>query len=192
MAKRNQTGRAEAYALFDTALGVCGVAWSSQGLTRLQLPESDPAATQARLMAWDSRAVASNPTPEIATAIAQLRRYFKGERIELNDIALDLGGISPFYQSVYAATRALAWGQTTSYGALAVAVGSPGAARAIGQAMSRNPVPIIVPCHRVLASGSKPGGFSSFGGTLTKGRLLAMEGVTIATAAPLLALMAGD
>lgn len=189
MAKRNQTGNAEAYALFDTALGVCGVAWSDRGLTRLQLPERDPQATEARLAAWDAGATRSDPTPEAATAIALLQRYFAGERIEFNDLALDLGAISPFYGTVYAATRRLGWGQTTSYGDLAGHVGSPGAARAIGQAMSRNPVPIIVPCHRVLASGSRPGGFSSFGGTLTKGRLLAMEGVTIATSAPLLALM---
>lgn len=192
MAKRNQTGNAEAYTLFETAIGVCGVAWSDRGLTRMQLPESDPKATEARLAAWDAGAAQGHPTPEAAKAIAALQRYFAGERTDFNDLALDLGAMSPFYQSVYAATRKLGWGQTTSYGELAAEVGSPGAARAIGQAMSRNPVPIIVPCHRLLASGAKPGGFSSFGGTLTKGRLLQMEGVTIATSGPLLALMQRD
>ncbi len=192
MAKRNQTGNAEAYTLFDTALGVCGLAWSDRGLTRLQLPEIDSKATEARLAAWDPSATSADPTAEMATAVALLQRYFDGQRIDLNDITLDLGDISPFYKAVYAATRKLGWGETTTYGELAAQVGSPGAARAIGQAMSRNPVPIIVPCHRVLASGARPGGFSSFGGTLTKGRLLAMEGVTIATSAPLLALLERD
>ncbi len=97
MAKRNQTGNAEAYALFDTALGVCGIAWSDRGLTRLQLPEADAAATEARLAAWDAGATASAPTPEGAAAIALLQRYFAGQRIDLNGITLDLGAMSPFY-----------------------------------------------------------------------------------------------
>jgi methylated-DNA-[protein]-cysteine S-methyltransferase len=73
----------------------------------------------------------------------------------------------------------LVWGETNTYCALALRAGFPDAARAIGQAMGRNPVPIIVPCHRVLASGGKVGGFSAFGGAETKTRLLALEGVQL-------------
>jgi methylated-DNA-[protein]-cysteine S-methyltransferase len=94
-------------------------------------------------------------------------------------VALDLTGVSPFHAQVYDAARAIAWGQTASYGELARRVGAPGAARAVGQAMGRNPVPIIIPCHRVLASGHKLGGFSAFGGAGTKQRLLALEGVSL-------------
>jgi methylated-DNA-[protein]-cysteine S-methyltransferase len=106
-----------------------------------------------------------------------LGRYFDGERIDFAGVALDLVGIGPFQRAIYDAARALAWGQTATYGDLARQEGSPGAPRAVGQAMGHNPVPIIIPCHRVLAAGRKIGGFSAYGGALTKQRLLAMEGV---------------
>ena len=106
-----------------------------------------------------------------------LERYFAGERIDFASVALDLGGVGPFHRAIYDATRSLGWGQTATYGDLARQAGSPGAARAVGQAMGHNPVPIIIPCHRVLAAGRKIGGFSAYGGALTKERLLALEGV---------------
>ena len=94
--------------------------------------------------------------------------------------------IEPFESGVYAAARAIPWGQTVSYGELARQTSSPGAARAVGQALSRNPVPIIIPCHRILAKGNRIGGFSAHGGTFAKERLLALEGVRIADGTPLL------
>ena len=97
--------------------------------------------------------------------------------IDFADVALDLGSVGDFQRRIYDATRALVWGQTATYGDLARQAGSPGAARAVGQAMGHNPVPIIVPCHRVLAAGRRIGGFSAYGGALTKERLLAMEGI---------------
>jgi methylated-DNA-[protein]-cysteine S-methyltransferase len=106
-----------------------------------------------------------------------LERYFEGERIDFGGVALDLSGVGSFQRAIYDAARALAWGETATYGDLARQAGSPGAARAVGQAMGHNPVPIIIPCHRVLAAGRKIGGFSAHGGALTKQRLLAMEGV---------------
>ena len=84
------------------------------------------------------------------------------------------------------AARRVGWGETTTYGALARLAGFPDAARAVGQAMGRNPLPIIIPCHRVLAAGRRAGGFSSFGGADTKRRLLALEGVLLGDDAPLL------
>jgi methylated-DNA-[protein]-cysteine S-methyltransferase len=177
------------YTLFDTAFGPCGLAWSSAGLTRLQLPERDRTATEARLCRRGDYQV-TQPTPIAARAIAALKTYFDGQRVDFDELSLDLSGVPEFHARTYAATRRLGWGQTTTYGELAAELGSTGAARAIGQAMGRNPIPIIIPCHRVLASGRKIGGFSAYGGALTKERLLTMEGVRLGGEAPLLDLIA--
>jgi methylated-DNA-[protein]-cysteine S-methyltransferase len=178
-----QAGR-QSYCLFDTSLGPCGVAWSNQGLTRLQLPEADRCATERRLAAA-SRAPDA-PSPSVEQAIASIQRYLAGENVAFDALAVDLGSVSAFHRKVYAAARAVGWGQTTTYGALAKQIGSPDASRAIGQAMGSNPVPIIIPCHRVLAAGRKIGGFSAFGGATTKEWLLALEGVSLGDATPLL------
>ena len=91
---------------------------------------------------------------------------------------LDLEGRNAFSRTIYDLLRTVGWGQTTTYGELARRAGRrPEAARAVGQAMGSNRIPVIIPCHRVLASGQKIGGFSAPGGTLTKERLLALEGV---------------
>lgn len=179
----------EWHVLFDTAFGPCGLAWSEQGLTRLQLPERDRAATEARLCRGVRPTTPGQPTPVINRAIVSLQRYFAGRRMDFGDIDLDLAGITDFHARAYVAARQIGWGRTTTYGGLAEHLGSPGAARAIGQAMARNPLPIIVPCHRVLAGGRRIGGFSAYGGALAKERLLAMEGVRLGQEAPLLDLM---
>ena len=106
-----------------------------------------------------------------------MQRYFDGVRESFDSIALDTVGVSPFNAAVYAALRAVAWGQLTTYGALAGLAGAPGAARAVGAAMASNPWPIVVPCHRVLAASNKIGGFSAYGGADTKRDLLTLEGV---------------
>jgi methylated-DNA-[protein]-cysteine S-methyltransferase len=107
-----------------------------------------------------------------------LQRYFAGEEVNFSDVAVDLSGLSDFQQKLYQLLRGVGWGQTTTYGELARALGCPDA-RDVGQAMGKNPVPIIVPCHRVLAAGSKIGGFSAPGGAVTKEKLLALEGVHV-------------
>lgn len=171
--------------LFETAFGTCGLAWNGRGLTRLQLPEGDRAATQARLERI-ATAVAADAVPaEIVDAERRLRAYFAGESVDLASIALDLSATPDFFASVYRLTREVGRGATIAYGELARKAGSPGASRAVGQAMARNPWPVIVPCHRVLAGGNKPGGFSAFGGLVTKERLLALEGVELAAPLPL-------
>jgi methylated-DNA-[protein]-cysteine S-methyltransferase len=176
------------WVLFDTAIGTCGLAWSNAGVRRLQLPEPDRNATERRLIAGTGATRPERVPEEIADAIGLLQQYFEGNAADLGDVALDLDRTSPFHRRIYAATRTIGWGRTASYGDLARQVGSPGAARAVGQAMARNPVPIIVPCHRVLASGGKVGGFSAYGGVVTKERLLALEGVGPASSAPRLPL----
>jgi methylated-DNA-[protein]-cysteine S-methyltransferase len=189
VSRQDRTSEAEQYHLFETAAGTCGVAWRGEALTRLQLPEQDREATEARLRSRPGAVAAGRLPSEIARTVTALQRYFAGRKIDFGDVPLDLSDVAPFHRKIYDATRKIGWGETATYGRLATDAGSPGAARAVGQAMAKNPLPIIIPCHRVLAGGQKIGGFSAFGGAMTKERLLAMEGVRLASAAPLLALM---
>jgi methylated-DNA-[protein]-cysteine S-methyltransferase len=173
------------YCVFDTAIGPCGVAWSERGVTRLQLPESGRGATEKRLGASAVRATEAAPA-EIEQLIADIQGYMTGRSTDFASVAIDLTDFDQFERKVYAAARAIPWGQTVSYGELARRIGSPGAARAVGRALGRNPVPIVVPCHRILAKGHRIGGFSAPGGTFTKESLLALEGVRVDTGTPLL------
>lgn len=97
--------------------------------------------------------------------------------LDFSAVAVDLAGLPGFRRRVYEAARAVAWGRTASYGELARSVGQHGAARAVGRALGQNPLPIIIPCHRILASDGGIGGFSAYGGTATKRRLLELEGL---------------
>lgn len=159
-------------ALFDTAIGRCGIAWSDTGITRLQLPEVDDAATLARLGAGAPGA-APAWVEELA---ARLRRHLAGEPQDLASVPLDLAGVPLFARRVYDAARAVPSGATVTYGELAARLGSKGASRAVGQALGRNPFAVIVPCHRVVAGGGRMGGFSAHGGAALKDRLLRIEG----------------
>jgi methylated-DNA-[protein]-cysteine S-methyltransferase len=164
------------YHLFETGLGLCGIAWSDQGITRFRLPDTD---RDAVAKAFGVKARPTEPPPHVAAAAAEAKRYFGGERIDFRALGLDLAGIEPFRRTIYDALRAVGWGETVTYGELAKRAGAPGAAQEVGVAMARNPVPLIIPCHRVLAAGGKIGGFSAPGRTETKERMLALEGVFI-------------
>lgn len=172
--------------LFDTNIGVCGVAWNERGLTGLQLPEADRAVTERRLVAKARSAGAVEPPAWIEALVADLRRYLAGEKVDFSAVAVDLDGIDPFRRTVYEALRAVKFGQTATYGELARAAGAsePEAARDVGVAMARNPMPLVIPCHRVLAAGGRSGGFSAYGGVVTKEKLLALEGVYLDGGAP--------
>lgn len=120
------------------------------------------------------------PPLRIQAVIDRARRYFAGERVDFADVPVDLGVQGPFSDRVYAAVRALGWGETATYGAIARMLGvGPEYARDVGQAMAANPVPLIVPCHRVTAANGKIGGFSAPGGSLSKARMLEIEGVAV-------------
>jgi methylated-DNA-[protein]-cysteine S-methyltransferase len=155
-------------------------------LVGVQLPEASRAATEQRLVARTASAGAAEPPPWVATAAADIRRYLAGEPVDFGSVAVDLSGLDPFRRRLYESMRTLAWGRTTTYGELARQLGSSDweAAREVGEAMGRNPVPVIIPCHRVLAAGGKLGGFSARGGAKTKARLLALEGVHLDRGAP--------
>jgi methylated-DNA-[protein]-cysteine S-methyltransferase len=168
------------YHLFDTAIGPCGIAWNERGVVRLQLPEKDASKTEARLTARLPGAVKFKgklPAP-IRDTIAQLLRYFAGTKPDFSAVAVDLRGVAGLRLQIYDHLRGVGWGETVTYGDLAKRIGLPDA-REVGEAMGKNPVPIIIPCHRVLAAGNKIGGFSAPGGTATKERLLALEGVQV-------------
>jgi methylated-DNA-[protein]-cysteine S-methyltransferase len=171
------------YCLFDTAIGACGIAWSERGLTRLQLPESDRSATERRVSANAAGPSQATP-PAIDEVIRHVQRFMTGQSVDFAAVVIDLTDAGLFERKVYAAARCVRWGQTVSYGELARQIGSPGAARAVGQALGRNPVPIIIPCHRVLAIGHRIGGFSAHGGPVAKERLLALEGVSVDAGTP--------
>lgn len=174
------------YCLLDTPIGTVGLAWTEKGLTRLQLPERNAGQTERRLLRHAMNPTAAKPKGGVSSAVDALEQYLKGEPTEFASVMLDLDTVGDFHRRIYAAARQIGWGKTTTYGALARLVGSPDAARAVGQAMGRNPVPIIIPCHRVLAARNGVGGFSAFGGANAKRRLLDLEGVHIGDNTPLL------
>jgi len=168
------------YRLFDTSLGLCGVAWNGRGLIAVNLPEKDRAATERRLAA-KSGGMPAEPPAWVAGLIEDIRRYCAGEKIDFSAIEVDLGAMDDFRRRLYAALRGVGFGHIVTYGELAKQLGLEGweGARDVGEAMGRNPMPIVIPCHRVLAAGNKPGGFSAYGGTTTKRKLLALEDVEL-------------
>lgn len=193
---------ATGWTLFDTALGTCAIAWGPRGILAVQLPEADVATTQARL--WRSvqplgklqpqpqpqpqsqlqshspqspqLPLQARPPPAVAEAVHAITELLAGRPHDFSRVVLDMGGATPFQQRVYALTLRIPAGQTQSYGQLAEALGGRHLARAVGQALGRNPFAPIVPCHRVLAAHGRAGGFSAHGGSATKLRMLATEG----------------
>jgi methylated-DNA-[protein]-cysteine S-methyltransferase len=173
------------YLIFETRGGFCGIAWNNAGITRFRLPGKSAEGAQRMLLRRAPGAKPGAPTPEVAGAVAAAKRYFEGKETDFSRFKLDLGEQDPFFQRIYAAARQVGWGRTTTYGALAKELDAgPEAARDVGQAMAKNPVALIIPCHRVLAAGGKVGGFSAPGGSAAKIRMLALEGVHVEPAPP--------
>jgi len=162
--------------LFQTAIGACGIAWGADGIVAIQLPERTPVHTRARLLRScpDARPL---PAPDdVQRAIDGITALLSGEAIDLSFVELDMARVPAFNRRVYDVARAIPPGRTLTYGEVAARMGARGQARAVGQALGRNPFPIVVPCHRVVAAGGRLGGFSAPGGAATKQRLLAIEG----------------
>ena len=172
------------YTLFDTAIGTCGVAWGARGLTGVHLPDRNPARTRASIAHRFPAAVAAEPPPDVQQAIDGIVALLRGEKRDLREIVLDLDAVPAFNRRVYEIARTIHPGSTLTYGEIASRLGSPGTARAVGRALGRNPWPIVVPCHRVLAADGRMGGFSAPGGVATKRKMLAIEGVDGVQAAP--------
>jgi methylated-DNA-[protein]-cysteine S-methyltransferase len=170
---------ASGFATFPTSIGTCAIAWSGRGIVRVQLQEGGDRPLRARLGRYCPDAVEQQPPAPVRRAIAHIQSLLDGQRPDLSEVPLDMEGVPPFHRRVYEAARTIPPGATTSYGEIAARAGAPGAARAVGQALGRNPFAIVVPCHRVLAAHGRMGGFSAHGGVNTKGRLLSIEGVAV-------------
>ena len=163
------------FTLFDTAIGRCGIAWNEQGIVAVQLPESRDIETRARLLRHHPDAIEAPPPPDIQRALDGIVSLMAGEDADLSHAVLDMQRVPPFHRKVYEAARSVPPGATLSYGEVAKQLGSGGSARAVGQALGRNPFAIVVPCHRVLAADGRIGGLSANGGIATRLRMLSIE-----------------
>lgn len=172
------------FAIFETEIGHCGIVWSERGIAGVQLPERSGRATREHVIRRFPGARASGPPPPVQRAIDDMVALLGGEPRDLGHVTVDCDGISEFNRRVYDIARDIAVGRTLSYGEIAERLGDRNLAREVAQALSENPTPVIVPCHRVLAAGGKIGGFSAPGGVRTKLRLLTIEGAQ--TGAPAL------
>lgn len=172
------------FALFETRIGACGIAWGPAGLRGVQLPEADGKSALARLARRFPDLAEASAEP-VSAVINEISAHLSGSAVDYGRVKLDMIAIHAFERAVYAAARSIPYGETRTYGALAALVGDPQAAQAVGQALGRNPWPIIVPCHRITAAEGRTGGFSAPGGAATKLRLLEIEGALAVDRLPL-------
>jgi methylated-DNA-[protein]-cysteine S-methyltransferase len=163
------------YTLFDTPIGVCGLAWNRRGVAGVQLPEDDESKTRSRIEKRFPGTSQASPPADIQKVVADVIALLKGEARDLSSVPLDMEGVPELHRRVYEVARGIPPGKLMTYGEIASHLDVDNA-RMIGQALGRNPFAIIVPCHRVVAAGGKLGGFSANGGSMTKRRLLAIEG----------------
>jgi methylated-DNA-[protein]-cysteine S-methyltransferase len=167
------------FTLFDTAIGHCGIVWGARGVVAVQLPMSNEDKTRGRIRQRYGDIAEAPPPAEVQSAIDGIVELLAGKPNDLADVVLDLEGVPEFNRGVYDIARTIPPGQTLTYGDIAKRLGGVELSRDVGQALGRNPCPIVVPCHRVLAAGGKPGGFSANGGVTTKLKMLAIEGAVV-------------
>jgi methylated-DNA-[protein]-cysteine S-methyltransferase len=170
------------YAVFDTAIGRCGIAWGDAGILGVQLPEAREMETRRRLLRLFPDARELRPPLNAEIAIEGIVTVLRGQDGEFSQIALDVSGISKFNQSVFAFTRGIPRGETRTTNEVAVALRASGAVHSVAQALAKNPFMIIVPCHRVLEAGDAADRTSLHGGVISKRRLLAIEGTRLSQA----------
>jgi methylated-DNA-[protein]-cysteine S-methyltransferase len=167
------------FTIFDTAIGRCGIVWGERGITSVQLPMGDEKKTRTRLQQRHGDLVEAEPPAKVQAAIKGIVELLEGKPNDLADVVLDLDGVPEFNRGVYDIARTIPPGKTMTYGDIARKLGGVELSRDVGQALGRNPCPIVVPCHRVLAAGNKPGGFSANGGVVTKLKMLTIEGAVV-------------
>lgn len=162
--------------VFPSELGWQAIAGSNTGLAHLTFGHPTPGEAFAALSKITAAPLeAGDWNPEL---VARLQAFCQGQRVDFDDVLLMSSGATPFQQAVIAATRAVPYGCTATYGQLAAAAGSPKAARAVGNIMATNTTPLVVPCHRIVPGGKpQPGAYSAGEGVRTKLRLLEMESV---------------
>ncbi len=167
------------FAIFDTAIGRCGIVWSARGINGVQLPMGSEDKTRTRIRQVHGEIAEAPPPAGVQRAIDGIVELLAGKPNDLADVVLDLDGVPEFNRGVYDIARRIPPGQTLTYGDIAKKLGGVELSRDVGQALGRNPCPIVVPCHRVLAAGGKPGGFSANGSVVTKLKMLAIEGAVV-------------
>jgi methylated-DNA-[protein]-cysteine S-methyltransferase len=167
------------FAIFDTAIGSCGIVWGARGVNGVQLPMGNEAKTRSRITQRYGDLAETPPPSKVQHAIDGIVELLEGKPNDLADVVLDLDGVPEFHRGVYDIARTIPPGKTMTYGDIAKRLGGVELSRDVGQALGRNPCPIVVPCHRVLAAGGKPGGFSANGGVVTKLKMLAIEGAVV-------------
>jgi methylated-DNA-[protein]-cysteine S-methyltransferase len=167
------------FAIFDTAIGSCGIVWGPRGIKGVQLPMGSESKTRSRILQRYGEIAEAPPSAEVQHAIEGIVELLEGKPNDLTDVLLDLEDVPQFHRGVYDIARAIPPGKTITYGDIAKRLGGVELSRDVGQALGRNPCPIVVPCHRVLAAGGKPGGFSANGGVVTKLKMLAIEGAAV-------------
>ena len=167
------------FTLFDTPIGICGIEWGPRGINGVQLPMGSEEKTRLRIQQRRGDIAEAQPPAEVQHAIEGIIELLSGKPNDLTDVVLDLDGVPEFNRGVYDIARTIPPGKTMTYGDIAKQLGGVELSRDVGQALGRNPCPIVVPCHRVLAAGGKPGGFSANGGVATKLKILAIEGTVV-------------
>lgn len=168
---------ADHFRVLHVETGHVGFVVALFGLRRVYLPEPSAARVRARVRADFPHAIENDDL--LPTFAKELTRYFAGEPVVFT-VTIDWTGYSSFDADVWRSCRALGYGEVASYGELARRIRRPGAARAVGSAMGRNPMPIVVPCHRVLRGDGTIGGYSGNQGVPFKKRLLEMESAALA------------
>lgn len=158
---------------FSTAYGPGVVCATAEGVVRVELPDvgRNDATPQT------GQETGLEPSEITVHAAAMLQRYFRGEQVDFSDVPVVFDGLTPFRRKILTAIRKLQYGEISTYGQVALECGSPSAARAVGSALASNPILVIVPCHRIVASDGGLTGFSAPGGMRTKFELLKMEGI---------------
>jgi methylated-DNA-[protein]-cysteine S-methyltransferase len=169
----------QSFAIFDTAIGPCGIVWGERGISGVQLPMGSEEKTRKRIFQRNGEVTEAPPPAEVQSAIDGMIELLAGRPNDLSDVVLDLDDVPEFNRGVYDIARTIPPGKTMTYGDIAKRLGGVELSRDVGQALGRNPCPIVVPCHRVLAAGGKPGGFSANGGVTTKLKMLAIEGAYV-------------
>ncbi|MEZ5854961.1 MAG: methylated-DNA--[protein]-cysteine S-methyltransferase [Hyphomicrobiaceae bacterium] len=173
------------YALFPTELGICGIAWRDGHVISTNLPEPSEAEIRDRLVRRSGGAEPGTPPQWVRQAIDAITALLAGNPNDLAFIPCDYGQADDFRVKIYQLTRTIPPGETTTYGDIAERLGNKRFAQAVGQAMGHNPLPIIVPCHRVMGANGKLTGFSANGGIETKLRMLDIERAAIGAEAGL-------
>lgn len=165
-----------AYAIFDTAIGRCGIVWSNSGVVAVQLPEAREIDTRRRIFQVHPEAREQRLCENAELAIEGIAALLQGSDPDFSEVSLDAGSVPAFNRRVYEFACTIPRGETRTYHAIAKALGASGAAHSVAQAIAKNPYMLIVPCHRVLEAGNYADRLSPYGGVISKRRLLALEG----------------